>query len=109
MALGPGLVHGYIQATKALDGLVDEIVHTVLASDITRTNSASAPRARSSVAQFSGGCLPSAVASTGDYDERTFVRSRESGGAADAGNRDRDFAGDWYRPFNFGGVVHGDN
>jgi len=35
MALGLGLVHGYIQAAKALDGFVDEIVHAVLAADIS--------------------------------------------------------------------------
>jgi hypothetical protein len=60
MAFGPGVVHGYIQAAKALDCLVDEIAHVVLAADISTHEF----RLSADSAQFSGECLPSIVASS---------------------------------------------
>jgi hypothetical protein len=59
MAFGPGIVHGYIQAAKALGGLVDEIAHVVLAADIGTHQF----RLSAESAQLSGECLPSIVAS----------------------------------------------
>lgn len=71
MAFGPGVVHGYIQAAKALDCLVDVIEHVVLAADIGTHEF----RRSAESAQFGGECLPTIVASTGDFDARTFVRA----------------------------------
>ena len=50
MALGPGLVHGYIQAAKALDDFVDEIVDVILAADFSTHEF----RLSAESAQFSG-------------------------------------------------------
>jgi hypothetical protein len=86
LPFGTSVVDGDIQAAKALDGLVDEIAHVVLVADI-RTHEL---RFGTQSAQFSDQCLPGIVASTGNYDARTFLSEREGGRAADAGKRVRD-------------------
>ena len=84
--IGTGVIHGDIQAAKALDSLADEIAHVVLTAHIGAHELSSAPRARSSVTSALLGIVPS----TGNYDARTFLSEREGGRAPDAGQRARD-------------------
>jgi hypothetical protein len=79
LAFGTGVIHGDIQATKTLDGLVDEIAHVVLAPDVR----AHEFRFGAQSAQLRDQ-RPSIVPSTGNYDARTFLSERESRGATDA-------------------------
>ena len=64
---------------KTLDGLVDEIAHVVLVADV----GAHEFRFGAQSAQLRDQ-RPSIVPSTGNYDARTFLSERESGGATDA-------------------------
>jgi hypothetical protein len=84
--IGTGVIHGDIQAAKALDSLAGEIAHVVLAAHIGAHEFSLGAES----AQFSDQCLPGIVASTGNYDARTFLSEREGGRAADAGKRARD-------------------
>jgi hypothetical protein len=89
LAFGTSVVDGDIQATKALDRLVEEIAHVVLAADI----GAHEFRFGAKSAQFSDQRPPGIIASTGDNDARTFLRECERGCAADAGQRAGDESG----------------
>jgi len=84
--IATGVIHGDIQAAKALDSLADEMAHVVLAAHIGAHEFSLGAES----AQFSDQCLPGIVASTGNYDARTFLSEREGGRAADAGKRARD-------------------
>jgi hypothetical protein len=75
-----------VQAAKALDSLADEVAHVVLAAHIGAHEFSLGAES----AQLSDQCLPGIVASTGNYDARTFLSEREGGRAADAGKRARD-------------------
>ena len=86
LAFGTGVVDRHVQTSKARDRLVDEIAHVVLAADIRPHEF----RIGAESAQLSDQCLPGVVASTGDYDARTFLSECEGGRAADAGKRARD-------------------
>src|SRR5258708_13221393 len=87
LAFGTGAIHGDIQATKTLDGLVDEIAHVVLVPDVR----AHEFRLSAKSAQFSDERLPSVIASTGNDDARTFLREPESHAATYAGEASRDY------------------
>ena len=86
LAFGTSVVDGDIQATKALDRLVNEIAHVVFAADI----GAHEFRFGAKSAQFTDQHLPAIVVSTGDHDARTVLGECERGCAADAGKRSRD-------------------
>jgi hypothetical protein len=86
LAFGTGVVDRHVQTSEARHGLVDEIAHVVLAADIGAHEFSLGAES----AQFSDLCLPGIVASTGNYNARTFLSEREGGRAADAGKRARD-------------------
>jgi hypothetical protein len=86
LAFGTSTIHGDSQAAKTLDGLVDEIADVVLEADIGTHEF----RFGADSARLSDQCLPGIVASTGNYDARTFLSKRQGGRAADAGKRAHD-------------------
>jgi hypothetical protein len=86
LSFSAGVIHRDIQAAKALDGFVHEIAHVVFVADV----GAHEFRFGAQSTQLSDQRLTSIVASTGNYDARTFLSEREGGRAPDAGERARD-------------------
>jgi hypothetical protein len=83
--IGTGVIHGDIQAAKALDSLADEIAHVILAAHIGAHEFSLGAES----AQFSDQCLPASS-------RRPRITTREPSWAnakavaADAGKRARD-------------------
>jgi hypothetical protein len=80
LGFGTSVVHGNIEAAKARDGLVDEIAHVVLATDIRAYEFGLGAES----SQLSDQCLAGIVVPTGNYDLRAIPSEREGRRATDA-------------------------